>query len=550
MITTFRRVSAFGLALLLCALCAIPVAALESKVIDGKTYTCVNTKADYTAVVNTMLKNHENFSNVYYIEGKEEWDSAFSNDGRNFTGHGKRFYYSSYAEYNPDSVSITAHRHAIYDEQNCFQGFTEESYGYIEIRYADDKDELAKADAKIKSILSGIASKTDVEKIRYIANYICNTTQYGSQKLEDGGYDQINGVYDVLHGIRTNTVCTSYALTFQRFMELAGIKSCLLSNIGHVWNMVYLDGLWYGVDVTGMDDKEKINNNYLLMGYDKLKGFDLEKNTPVAEFKKTNRIAPTQYGAGTTGKKPASTTSVAAGTTTTGGKKPAGTTTSAVAQPGESTTVTEGATSTTTTLPVEDEVTVESIDLSEETLVDTTVFENAAQNGTTLSMEGEAYSWRFDGKKLDTDKLSADFDATVTVGDAVPQEQTAQITKAAGNTPVYPFTFAHHGELPGEAEVSITVDTQYVGKQMYIYYLNEEGIPVEVGREEVSGDARLSFTTDHCSLWFLSEERIENSIVEENAPPVLWIVLAAVLVVAVGVGIFLLIKAKRRTNNV
>ncbi|MBQ8752250.1 MAG: hypothetical protein IJZ13_04005, partial [Clostridia bacterium] len=217
-------------------------------------------------------------------------------------------------------------------------------FGTIDVQYLDDKAELEKADAIIDGILQKIASYELYDKLLYIADYICNATQYGSQELPGGGYDAINGAYDVLTGVRTNTVCTSYALTFQRFMERADIDSYLLSNNYHVWNLVLVDGLWYGIDCTS-DAGNKIDRSSFLMGSQSMARYPTDQLDPVSVFAKEHKISKTDY------QKNAPATQ----RTTKATKKPVASTTvasvieSTTTATATTTTVTETSTASTTT---------------------------------------------------------------------------------------------------------------------------------------------------------------------------------------------------------
>lgn len=89
-----------------------------------------------------------------------------------------------------------------------------------------------------------------------------------------------------------------------------------------------------------------------------------------------------------------------------------------------------------------------------------------------------------------------------------PRRSANSWSRAAGTTEIYPFAFAYHGKLPAKAEISLRVAELYAGKTVYVYYLNEENQPVQAAMETVTEDARLTFSTDHCSLWFISEQAV------------------------------------------
>ncbi len=47
--------------------------------------------------------------------------------------------------------------------------------------------------------------------------------------------------------------CMAYSYAFQFLCDRAGIPCILVCNDVHMWNQVYLDGQWWGVDVTASD---------------------------------------------------------------------------------------------------------------------------------------------------------------------------------------------------------------------------------------------------------------------------------------------------------
>ena len=78
---------------------------------------------------------------------------------------------------------------------------------------------------------------------------------------------------------------------------------------------------------------------------------------------------------------------------------------------------------------------------------------------------------------------------------------------------------------------------------MYVYYLNEENQPIEAATELVAQDGTLTFCTDHCSLWFISDQAIFMGEQSASSFPVWgWILVGAgVLLLSAGVGAVLLI---------
>ena len=335
-------------------------------------------------------------------------------------------------------------------------------------------------------------------------------------------------------------------------MERAGYKSYIATGGNHAWNVVELDGKWYGVDCTYGDNGKLLDEEYFLMGMDRLKGYITATENVFAELEKERgcQFAQASYGAKATTttpankpiatKTPATTTSRPANTTTTTGEAvnaPTSadeiTTTTTVQEGEESTT----ATTTTTAAPVV------TVDISDTAEVAAQVFESAAQNGETLVLKAQEYQWSFEASKLTNVTDSAPINTAINLGSAVAQEDIAVLEELNKEETFFPFSFEHHGALPGEAEISIRVDESFADKAVDIYSVNAEGEAVLEGTGTVSDDGQLTFTTNHCSLWFIKEAQPVSA-----APSgMIWLIVAvaAVLIIGGGVTAWLLLRQKR-----
>lgn len=531
---------------------------LPTKEFEGKTYYCVNTKAQYKQLVDYAVNNLLEEVLIYREPDKTEYDSSWSNDVRNFCDY-KSYRELKYLDYNTNTVSGYADQKAVFDDLNCFVGMTPEAYGKLEIEYNDSKEEIKQAEALIRNnVLSKLSGKSEVEKIEFIVNYVCSVVDSGSTRLPDGGYDLINGVYDVLSGHHTNVVCTSFTVTLQKIFEMAGINSVMIHNVAHIWNMVCVDGTWYGIDATAGDTGKTMSKDSLLMGFDRLKGFDNGEHTPIATFKASHKLADKSYYA------QGNTT----GTPTDSGNKPSGNassskpasdknTSSAASTESNSTVSSEDENSSSEPVSSENNTATEkpqankvTVDLTQGLVVSAEVFKNAKEKGEELSLVGDGYTWKFASNSISDTDAATEFNAEVFVGEAVSEQAKKAIETATeiSADEVYPFSFSHHGKLPGEAEITISVDKpELKGKTVYIYYLNDKNEPVRAGQGVISEDNTLTFTTDHCSVWFLSQEKLEK-----GSPVTLILIIAgaAVLIAGAGVGIFFFLKRKSAVQSV
>ena len=108
---------------------------------------------------------------------------------------------------------------------------------------------------------------TDYDKAKLIHDFICNRVDYAYDANGDASSEiwahNIIGVAKKL-----GSVCESYAETYLFLSRLVDLDSLIVlgyaSNVGHAWNYVKVDGVWYGVDAT-WDDEEEITYNYFLV---------------------------------------------------------------------------------------------------------------------------------------------------------------------------------------------------------------------------------------------------------------------------------------------
>lgn len=120
------------------------------------------------------------------------------------------------------------------------------NYDYYTGSANNMREELSK---KEDEILSGITdSMTDVEKIRYIHDYLIENITYDADALD------CDNVYGAL--IKQRTHCQGFSKSVCCLCDKLGIESMLVTgNAGgpHMWNMVKVGGKWYNLDVTWDD---------------------------------------------------------------------------------------------------------------------------------------------------------------------------------------------------------------------------------------------------------------------------------------------------------
>ena len=146
----------------------------------------------------------------------------------------------------------------------------------LAIEHVYSKEEIAEinyiVDNKIKDLTT--SNMTTQDKIKVIHDFIINNTEYDklkSDNVSDTTYKS-NTAYGVL--IQGYGICSGYADTLAIFLNKLGVNNYKISNQTHIWNLVYINGVWKHLDATWDDPISEYNANrdtYFLISYDELK---------------------------------------------------------------------------------------------------------------------------------------------------------------------------------------------------------------------------------------------------------------------------------------
>ena len=105
-------------------------------------------------------------------------------------------------------------------------------------------------------ILNQIAGKNDIEKMRYIHDYLVDTIEYDQTFAEKNIYN----IYGAL--VSKTCVCEGYAKASQYLLNEAGLENIIITGTAtnsdgktenHAWNYVNIDEKWYAIDTTWDD---------------------------------------------------------------------------------------------------------------------------------------------------------------------------------------------------------------------------------------------------------------------------------------------------------
>jgi len=180
--------------------------------------------------------------------------------------------YANALNYNTDSFTLVNSlsedelcdtMNAVFnDHPELFWLNTSYKYGYnqsgqvvqVKLSYGISEENLETAktafDTVVASIVEGAnAYSTEIEKELYIHDAICELCTY------DTDADLNQSAYSCL--VSGSTVCAGYARSFQVVCQEAGLTCYYLTGTAdggdHAWNIVYIDGNFYNVDVTWDD---------------------------------------------------------------------------------------------------------------------------------------------------------------------------------------------------------------------------------------------------------------------------------------------------------
>ncbi len=184
--------------------------------------------------------------------------------------------------------------------------------------------------------------------------------------------------------------------------------------------------------------------------------------------------------------------------------------------------------------PAEDAETV--VDVSVETIVNKSVFEQAKRAGQDLVLKGTGYSWKFSKETLaETEYFPDAFDARISFGDSLSKKDQDELGSLVGESEYLGFRFAYHGELLGKAEITLSLEDVLNGKDVVVYSVSDSGEAIEEAETTVTADGTLKFETEHCSLWFVSEKNAAETETSESGGWVWIIVIVVIAVAAVGI---------------
>ena len=132
----------------------------------------------------------------------------------------------------------------------------DDSPGYIyykvEFEYHDNQEERAEADRILSEVNDSFEGKNDAEKVKAFYDWAKENLPEVDDAYEVERND--NGIWGLVTKKGKGFSCATYAMTFQRFFEIAGIDSHIIAgayhdgDFSHSFNVVKIEGKWYAID--------------------------------------------------------------------------------------------------------------------------------------------------------------------------------------------------------------------------------------------------------------------------------------------------------------
>lgn len=265
--------------------------------------TVINFYPDRVKLFIYNLTNGKDFvlptTNDYFINQEFKYLKNYTDDPRNKTELLNYIYYvinsgSEYAdgECHPEYKSCLDDLNVIANDENTLSilnnfvhpynsfktiSFTYNEYGRFSmiVEHIYTKEDIATINYVVEDIVKNEIQETmnTDDKIKVIHDYIINNTKYDSLKttnINDTTYKS-NTAYGVF--VQNFGICSGYSDAMAILLNRLEIPNYKISNDNHIWNLIYINGVWTHLDATWDDPVSKYNENrdtYFLIDYEEL----------------------------------------------------------------------------------------------------------------------------------------------------------------------------------------------------------------------------------------------------------------------------------------
>ena len=152
-------------------------------------------------------------------------------------------------------------------------------YNCTAAEYASKRAEMIASANEILSGIEGVDGLSDLHKALLLHDRLAVRCEYNNETYNSGEHiDDDYNAYGAL--VKHITMCEGYSKAYSYLLNRAGIRSYLVDSptLGHMWNVVYIDGLKYHVDVTWDDSNPNrqgvVRHNYFLHSTERFRLLD------------------------------------------------------------------------------------------------------------------------------------------------------------------------------------------------------------------------------------------------------------------------------------
>ena len=161
--------------------------------------------------------------------------------------------------------------------------------------YLSQEQEVSERVGELLTEFGFDADTTDYEKIRCIYDYVCGTIRYDQVHSGRSEHTLRSTAYSALHWHAAT--CQGYCAILYRLLRESGIPCRIITGTAdgefHAWNLVELDGQWYGLDATWDAGHEELQ--YFLKGSRNFSDHEPGKAFSEADFQEQYPMSQTDY---------------------------------------------------------------------------------------------------------------------------------------------------------------------------------------------------------------------------------------------------------------
>lgn len=178
------------------------------------------------------------------------------------------------------------------------------------------------------------------------------------------------------------------------------------------------------------------------------------------------------------------------------------------------------------------------------------IFTSIKGKDVNVTFQGDGISWTFNGKDIDP-TLIKDIDLSLkTVSADLKTKEAAKVKAVVGkDVAIVPFSFTYDGKLPGKATVKVFIGKDWANASVYVnrYYADKNTYEI-VQEATVDADGYMTFTTDHCSDYFVMAKSAAPNLPKTGSPIDMNVVVGMGSLVAL-LGAALFISGRKREEN-